>query len=195
MTGFRPPTGDEWDFPFYSCDWGNCDNQASGLAWDDQDGRWLPCCESCGYRSGNWVRNEEINNPGGSKPTTRKVVAMIYVASRSELGPMWRQLQNDGHPINSTWIHESGPGETSDISDLWMRCIREASEADVLIAYHRPGDVWKGALVEIGAALAHGRPIYVVGDPPGSWVNHPNVTRAPDVASALEAIEEVAQQP
>lgn len=105
----------------------------------------------------------------------------LYVASKSELGPMWRSMRTAwafaGINVVSTWIDESGEGQTSDFSDLWMRCIAEASQADAVLALHRPGDVWKGAFVEIGAALAAGRRVLVFGDPPGSWVAHPSVRR------------------
>lgn len=104
--------------------------------------------------------------------------AGIYVASKSELGPMWADKRDRrGFPIISTWIDECGEGETEDLADLWLRCITEASTCDALVAYHRPGDVWKGAFIEIGAALAGDIPVFVAGDPPGSWVNHRCVTR------------------
>lgn len=105
-------------------------------------------------------------------------MAGIYVASRSELGPMWQDFRRRaGYPIISTWIDESGPGETTDLGDLWRRCVDEASVCDALVAYHRKGDVWKGAFIEIGVALAAGAEVFVAGDPPGSWVNHHLVTR------------------
>jgi nucleoside 2-deoxyribosyltransferase len=94
-------------------------------------------------------------------------------------------LRERGMPISSTWIDD---GDDADPADLWRRCIAEASSADAVIAFHREGDVWKGAFVEIGAALAHGVPVFVVGDPPGSWAEHPLVTRCRSIGHAyLEA--------
>jgi len=112
---------------------------------------------------------------------------MIYMASKAKHGPRWRQLRAAGWPILSTWIDECEVGKTVDWSDLWTRNIREASEARVLIAYHEPGETMKGALTEIGAALANGRAVLWVG--PGkeytAW-NHPLVIPCSTVAEALE---------
>ncbi len=114
----------------------------------------------------------------------------IYIASKSEHGPKWREMRSllaeEGHEVISTWIDESGPGESADMTDLWVRCIREASSCDILIAVYYPGEVWKGAFLEIGAALAHGKLVYAIGRPPGSWVNHPLVTLAADIFDAIE---------
>ena len=87
----------------------------------------------------------------------------IYVASKVKHAPMWRELRSLGWPINSTWIDESGEGESSSLSDLASRCINEAAEADVLLLYCEPGEVQKGAMVEVGAALASGTPVASVG--------------------------------
>ncbi len=102
----------------------------------------------------------------------------IYVASKAVHGARWRQLRNT-YPIISTWIDEADDGTTVSWLDLWQRCIYEASRSDLLIACHQPGEQWKGAYVEIGAALAVGTPVFVAGDPPGSWINHPLVTTSP----------------
>lgn len=118
----------------------------------------------------------------------------IYVASKSRHGQMWRDLRGDGLPICSTWIDESDGGATADWGDLWSRCVAEASSADALLALHVDGEEWKGAFVEIGAALAAGRPVFVVGKPPGSWVHHPLVTLVPDLGQAFLAIESVVRK-
>lgn len=87
----------------------------------------------------------------------------IYVASRTRHAPRWRDLRDGGWPICSTWIDEAGPGETSDFADLWTRCIREASECSALILYREDDEPLNGALVEAGAALAHGKTVFGVG--------------------------------
>jgi len=69
----------------------------------------------------------------------------IYIASKTKHPLMWRGLRQAMNII-STWIDEAGEGETADFSDLWHRCINEATTADALIAYHEVGDVWKGGL-------------------------------------------------
>jgi nucleoside 2-deoxyribosyltransferase len=112
----------------------------------------------------------------------------IYVASKSEHGPFWRKMRTNmamfGGFIVSTWIDERDD-EPASTEDLWVRRIEEASRADCVLAFHKKGEQWKGTYVEIGAALAHGKPVFLVGDPLGSWVNHPNVHR---ISNALEVL-------
>lgn len=114
----------------------------------------------------------------------------VYVASKAYYGPLWQSLRGElaktsDVRIISTWIDESGQGKTVDWPELWDRCIEEAATADALVAFYFPGDTWKGALVEIGAALACGKPVYVAGSPDHSWVNHPNVTLVATVDEAF----------
>jgi hypothetical protein len=99
---------------------------------------------------------------------------MIYIASKTIHAPKWRGLHAQGCPIISTWIYEDGPGECKDLCNLWRRCIREVQAADVLIAYREPNEVLKGALVEIGAQLASGGAVILVGfeEPNFSFKNH-----------------------
>jgi hypothetical protein len=89
----------------------------------------------------------------------------IYTASRTKHAARWRELRATGYDIISTWIDEAGPGESADLPDLARRCIREATAADFLILYCEPDDFpLKGALIEVGAALASGVPVLVVGE-------------------------------
>lgn len=112
---------------------------------------------------------------------------LIYTASKTTHAWRWRALRDTGVPINSTWIDEAGVGETVDFRDLWARCVGEAAGADALVLYVEPGETLKGALVEVGAALASGVPVYVVGNPDGSWVIHPLVRRCGSIEEAVDA--------
>lgn len=111
----------------------------------------------------------------------------IYVASRSRHASMWLRFRAKGYPILSTWIDEAGPGETLDWMDLWRRCVRESHEADVLILYAESGEVLRGALVEMGSALAGGRVVICVcpDEVLGNLVRA-DILRAPTVESAFE---------
>lgn len=91
---------------------------------------------------------------------------IFYVASKTSHAWRWRSLRDRGYRINSTWIDEAGEGESSDYADLAVRCIAEASAADVLILYCVATDALKGALIEVGAALAAGKEVRCVGDCP-----------------------------
>lgn len=115
----------------------------------------------------------------------------IYVASKASHGQMWRTMRGDGVPIISTWIDECGPGESPCLTDLWARNVSEASSAIALVAYAQPGDVPKGALVEIGAALACGVPVFWVGPHDGQTiVHHPLVTICPSLLGAIHMARE-----
>lgn len=118
----------------------------------------------------------------------------IYGASKSKHGAMWQRLRASGVPIISTWIDECGPGE-SNMIELWDRCIAEASRADATIVYAEPGDVMKGAFVEVGAALASGKRVFWVGPCDGSVSNHRNVTRVATMAAALALANAAADAP
>lgn len=128
-------------------------------------------------------------------------MAGVYVASRASLperGQMWRDLRASGVAITSTWIDEDGPGQTGCNRELWSRIEREVKAAAALILYVEPGDFpLKGALIEVGMAIAAGRPVYVVAPgveleerslrPLGSWALHPLVTFTSSVADAVAA--------
>jgi hypothetical protein len=113
----------------------------------------------------------------------------FYVASRASLperGKMWRNLRLRGLNITSSWIDEDGEGQTQSFEDLWLRIEAEVRSAVALALYVEPGDFpLKGALVEVGMALAFGKPVLVFAPgvelnprdckPLGSWVKHPGV--------------------
>lgn len=106
----------------------------------------------------------------------------VYIASKTKHAWMWKDLRGlwarSAITIYSTWINEAGPGESKSLRNLWYRCVNEACFADVLIAYRAKDDEVKGTLVEIGAALAHDVPVFLVGDWPEdkfSFQHHPHV--------------------
>jgi hypothetical protein len=123
-----------------------------------------------------------------------------YIASRASLperSAAWRRLRDDGWKITCSWIDESGAGESADLSDLWSRIEREISGSERLVLYVEPEDFpLKGALIEVGMAIAHRIPIRVVAPgvvldpvsfrPIGSWVRHPLVAFADSMDEALE---------
>ncbi len=130
----------------------------------------------------------------------------IYVASRASIparAALWRDLRDrHGARIISSWIDEAGEGETEDFADLWARILGAVEVCDRLVLYVEAGDFpLKGALIEVGAALALGKAVWVIGlgvvleerscRPIGSWINHPRDERivldatANDVAQAV----------
>lgn len=111
--------------------------------------------------------------------------AGIYLASKSEHGPRWQALRASGVPIVSTWIDESGKGQTSDWGDLWARSVREASTAAAFVMYVEPGEIHRGSLVEFGAALHAGVPVFWVGPEVGSVRRARGVTVCETIEDAI----------
>lgn len=98
----------------------------------------------------------------------------IYIASKTKHAPRWRELRGKGFPIISTWIDEADKGQTYSWSDLWTRCVNEAKSATCLIFYKEEGENLEGGYVEVGAALAANKKVYIVGKVK-TFFNHPNV--------------------
>lgn len=88
----------------------------------------------------------------------------FYIASKTKHAPKWKNFRSEGVNIISTWIDEAEPGQSLDFKDLACRCISEASRAEVTVLYCEPGEILKGALVEMGAALANWREVRIVGE-------------------------------
>lgn len=128
--------------------------------------------------------------------------APLYVASRASLAArprMWQRLRAKGWPIVSTWIDETGEGETDDFTELWARIEKEVRAAAGLILYAEASDFpLKGALVEVGMAIGMGKPVAVVVPdvllcdrhmrPLGSWAHHPLVTICNDLDQARSIV-------
>lgn len=127
--------------------------------------------------------------------------AGTYIASRASLperSAAWRRLRDvDGWKIASSWIDEAGAGATADLGSLWVRIEAEVARSERLILYIEPEDFpFKGALIEVGMAIAHRIPIRVVAPgvvldptsfrPIGSWVRHPLVTFCDTMYEALK---------
>jgi hypothetical protein len=128
-----------------------------------------------------------LSRPATVTPQTTR----IYVASKTRHAKLWKEWRNSqSMPIVSTWIDEAGEGETSDWNDLWNRCVTEAKTASAIVVLRDPGDTLKGALVEIGAALSAGVPVFYVGDmsEQGTWHYHKLCQRCDTVAHAFQKI-------
>ena len=115
----------------------------------------------------------------------------IYCASRVKHAAMWAELRAHGAPIIATWIDEAGEGQTGEHAELAERCIREATQAQAVVLYCEPGDILKGALIEVGAALAVGIPVFSVGDCESlskrTFCKHPLWTECDTLRAAIDA--------
>jgi hypothetical protein len=109
----------------------------------------------------------------------------IYIASKAKHRPRWREFRDiNGYDIISKWIDIpdkfSQDSSGMDYKRLWLNCVQDVRDCDVLVMYAEPGEVMKGALIELGIALGLGKEIIVAGDlgDNGTWWNHPNVQRS-----------------
>lgn len=123
---------------------------------------------------------------------------VVYVASRASAGrvAMWREKRVGGWLTSSSWVDEGSVNGGKISPDLWFRIRCEIGESDGLILYAEPSDFpLKGALVEVGIALAYRKPVILVLPgvvidsryrPLGSWITLPGVIQCPtlDVAYA-----------
>lgn len=134
------------------------------------------------------IRKEASNNINDEK---------IYGASRAsepKRVEMWKSLRQRGVNIISSWIDKVGTPVKYD--ELWTIVAKEIQEADKVVLYVEMEDFpMKGALVEIGMALALGKEVVIVCPgveinqedfrPLGSWINHPLVSFEDNIEKAV----------
>lgn len=120
--------------------------------------------------------------------------AGIYFASKTKHAHLWKALRAAGIPTASTWIDEAGEGQTADYAELSKRCIDEIAEATAVLLYCEPGELLKGALVEVGAALMAGTPVLCVGECDSLsrvFRKHSKWSEFPTVEDALASIHDM----
>lgn len=118
----------------------------------------------------------------------------FYIASKCSHAARWRDLRDRrGFRILASWIEPEG-----DMMPFGaVACIAEAAAADVFVLYHEAYETQRGALVELGAALAvralTGKAVDVrlVGcgglSADSLFLSHPNVRRFNTIEDALWA--------
>lgn len=159
-------------------------------------------CVKAELREGNgthWAENVRLAARLVDEAIRSTPRSGIYVASRVVRAPIWRAYRDDGIPINASWIDEAGEGETADFGELWLRIREEIRRSRALVFYAAgPEDFpFKGALVEVGIALAMDKPVYVVLNnvsvdgrtmrPIGSWILDRRVKLMEDLDDAIYA--------
>ena len=136
--------------------------------------------------------NSEVIWHEDPKTETAKITSLprIYIASKTIHAPKWRRLRNEGYNIISTWIDETGIGQTPNYTELSIRCIKEIRQSDFLIFYCEEGEIQKGAFIEMGAALAFGIEVRCVvnrsADSNKVFRYHPLSREFSDIYAALE---------
>ena len=148
------------------------------------------------FSMGNVIMKEEMMSERIIKED--KCSQRYYVCSRVKHAPYWIALREKGISIVSSWIDEAGDNETEDFGELWKRIESEIySDCNALLMMVYPEDFpLKGALVEVGIALAYNKKIYIYAPnvilegrtfrPLGSWIKHPNVTFIDNIENFLQ---------
>lgn len=120
----------------------------------------------------------------------------VYTASKLQVAAQWLEL-------DSTWTHvyfharwlkhqKIGTLDTPEFAKrFWQEDQEDVKNADALLVYGREGDKLRGALVEVGMALAYGVPVIVVGEHSdyGTWQYHAGATRVKDLEAAGRHLE------
>lgn len=119
------------------------------------------------------------------------MIPRIYIAGKIHNTPAIIQLykQNPHVYFSATWPFLIGtiPETSEHARNFWRRDLEEVMSSTHLIVL--PDESLRGALVEVGAALAWGRSVHLVGDCSayGTWQYHPKVLKFPTVLEALQA--------
>jgi hypothetical protein len=85
----------------------------------------------------------------------------IYIVSKRKYIRAWHQFR-EKWPIISTWIDDEDPDKI-DFSEAWPRYLAEAARAEFILVYLQRGEKLEGGILEIGAGLAGGAHVIVVG--------------------------------
>ena len=118
----------------------------------------------------------------------------IYVTSKIRHAPTWLSYKEEGWPIISTWLTNIDGTDVGGLRSLWINCISECTSCAVLVAYIEPGDILRGGVAEIGAALGSGVPVFLVGECEelGTLGEHPLVRTFGSLKHAMDAAKNYA---
>lgn len=120
----------------------------------------------------------------------------LYIASKLKHAQRWRDLREVRNKENfefvCSWIDGGEEeGRPTSYAEMWERYAKEIRDCDVMIVYVEPGEVLKGALVEMGIALGARKAVILCGvadaDPFKTLQYHPCVLgRVRHIGSALK---------
>lgn len=107
----------------------------------------------------------------------------IYTASKLHYADLFKHLRTQWPEFHFTARWPFFRGQVSDspeeASKFWIDDFDDVKRADVVLCYSAGQDQLKGALVEVGMALALCKPVIVIGLD-HTWTYHPLVQRAKD---------------
>ena len=119
----------------------------------------------------------------------------FYVAGkwqdRFAVQKIHQALIDRGHEITVDWTNHVDPQNQSILREWSERDIEGSTQCDTYIGVFRRKVVYTGALVEMGAALAAGRRVWIIGNEIDSciFMNHPLVVKFPSVKTMLRVLD------
>lgn len=121
----------------------------------------------------------------------------IYVAGkwqdRKTISEIMTNMLSLGHKITCDWTDHEYPTENIEakLMDYAIADIQGVIDCEVFIFYAVKFFDYRGALVEMGAALALGKPVYIIGKAINGciFINHPLVT----MLDSLEQFRQIQQ--
>ena len=114
----------------------------------------------------------------------------VYFASKLSHAPLHERLRNewsDVHFVSRWWLYVDKIEDAAhEAEKFWEDDLADIDRADVVLVYARPEDRLRGALVEVGYAIARGKMVLLVGDHPdyGTWQHHSSVERVVNLEDA-----------
>lgn len=133
-------------------------------------------------------------------PNTLRIALSAKFSRREEMRAVASWLRSLGYVITSRWLESQADDSNlsdSEASAAAVMDVKDVLDADVLVAFaERPlsrDDVRGGRHVELGVALASGKPVVLIGRHEHVFHRHPRVTVVAcktDMARALRAFAE-----
>lgn len=116
----------------------------------------------------------------------KKKGLLVYVATKFENKKTAKEymdlLKQAGHTISHDWANAEEVSRKQALMDL-----RGVADCDVFVGIFDKELAYKGALVELGAALALGKPVYIIGEWSGIheciFFRHPGIRFGEDAFS------------
>lgn len=125
----------------------------------------------------------------------------VYTASKLRHAKMWKELCDKSHSFifHARWLKHvkiGTPDGPEHAPDFWMQDQQDVKDSDALLVYAAPGDKLRGALVEVGMALAYGIPVVIIGEHEdyGTWRHHPGVFWVTDFDHAEVFLSEMPER-
>lgn len=122
----------------------------------------------------------------------------VYLASKLEHEPLLHDFRVSLRAdviVVSRWLDMTSfekKGTPADFVWCWLVDENDVRKCDILVVFGKTEDQLRGALVEVGMAIALGKLVIAVGDCKsyGSWQYHPQVIRVDNFSQARQIIEE-----